>query len=211
MGSFHRRTFSYDKLPTEPIRLSVLKLDGSSFDVYVMSSATVGDLKLAIETAFSHVPKKGPSKISWSHVWGHFCLCFGGQKLVTDTECIGSYGVKDGDEVRFRNHVSGNAVLTKGYSRKSKQKIPERVETKDEEEERNRMEKIDDHDDSWDDLEKGSLVRYGEYDLEASLRENRSCLSNVRGCCFAFGLKELFGFANDRSYYYSLRDTWRDD
>jgi len=34
-------------------------------DVYVLTSATVGDLKVAIETAFSHVPKKGPSKISW--------------------------------------------------------------------------------------------------------------------------------------------------
>ncbi|ESQ32070.1 hypothetical protein EUTSA_v10004912mg [Eutrema salsugineum] len=210
MGSFHRRTFSYDKLPTEPIRLSVLKLDGSSFDVYVMSSATVGDLKLAIETAFSHVPKKGPSKISWSHVWGHFCLCFGGQKLVTDTECIGSYGMKDGDEVRFKNHVSGNAVLNKGYSRKSKQKISERIEAKDGDDEVNRMEKIDDHD-SWDDLEKGSFVRYGDdHDLKTSPGENRSCLSTVRGCCFALGLKELFGFANDRAYY-SLRDTWRDD
>ncbi|KAF2531949.1 hypothetical protein F2Q70_00032367, partial [Brassica cretica] len=68
-------------------------------DVHVTSSASVKDLKHAIETAFSHVPKKGPSKISWPHVWGHFCLCFGDQKLVTDTECIGSYGMKDGDEV----------------------------------------------------------------------------------------------------------------
>ncbi|CAN8265132.1 unnamed protein product [Cochlearia groenlandica] len=211
MGSFHRRTFSYDKLPTEPIRLSVLKLDGSSFDVFLMGSATVGDLKLAIETAFSHVPKKGPSKISWSHVWGHFCLCFDGQKLVTDTECIGSYGMKDGDEVRFKNHVSGNAVLSKGYSRKSKQKNIERIGSKDmgDEEVNSRMELIE-HD-SWDDLEKGSFVRYIDNGLEASQGDNRSCLSSsVRGCCFPFGLKELLGFGNDRAYY-SLRDTWRDD
>lgn len=32
-------------------------------------------------------------------MWGHFCLCFDGQKLITDTDCIGSYGLKDGDEV----------------------------------------------------------------------------------------------------------------
>ncbi|CAH8310672.1 unnamed protein product [Eruca vesicaria subsp. sativa] len=208
MGSFHRRTFSYDKLPPEPIRLSVLKLDGSSFDVNVTSSATVRDLKLAIETAFSHVPKKGPSKISWSHVWGHFCLCYGGQKLVTDTECIGSYGMKDGDEVRFKNHVSGNAILNKGYSRKSKQKNLERVGPKDEAEEVNRMEEIDQ--DSWDVLEKGSLVRYEDGDMEASPGDNRTGLTTVHGCCFAFGLKELRGFGNDKSYY-SLRDTWRDD
>ncbi|CAA7023220.1 unnamed protein product [Microthlaspi erraticum] len=210
MGSFHRRTFSYDKLPTEPIRLSVRKLDGSSFDVCVLSSATVGDLKLAIETAFSHVPKKGPSKISWPHVWGHFCLCFGGQKLVMDTEGIGIYGMKDGDEVRFNNHVSGNAILSKGYSRKSKQKNS-LIVTKEEDEEVNRIVELD-HD-SWDDLEKGSLVRYGPYgdnDLEASLGESRTCLSTVPGCCFVLGLKELLGFGNDRGYY-SLRDTWRDD
>ncbi|CAF2089030.1 hypothetical protein BRARA_F02733 [Brassica rapa] len=206
--SFHRRTFSYDKLPTEPITLSVLKLDGSSFDVHVTSSASVKDLKNAIETAFSHVPKKGPSKISWPHVWGHFCLCFGDQKLVTDTECIGSYGMKDGDEVRFKNHVSGNAVLNKGYSRKSKQKNSERVGPKDEDEEANRIEEIDQG--SWDDLEKGSLVRYKDDGLETSPREHRTCMNTLRGCCFAFGLKELFGFGNDRSYY-SLRDTWRDD
>ncbi|CAN7101501.1 unnamed protein product [Brassica rapa subsp. narinosa] len=206
--SFHRRTFSYDKLPTEPITLSVLKLDGSSFDVHVTSSASVKDLKNAIETAFSHVPKKGPTKISWPHVWGHFCLCFGDQKLVTDTECIGSYGMKDGDEVRFKNHVSGNAVLNKGYSRKSKQKNSERVGPKDEDEEANRIEEIDQG--SWDDLEKGSLVRYKDDGLETSPREHRTCMNTLRGCCFAFGLRELFGFGNDRSYY-SLRDTWRDD
>ncbi|CAN6850291.1 unnamed protein product [Brassica oleracea] len=208
MGSFRRRTFSYDKLPTGPIRLSVLKLDGTSFDVNVTSSATVRDLKLAIETAFSHVPKKGPSKISWSHVWGHFCLCYGGQKLVTDTECIGSYGMKDGDEVRFRNHVSGNAVLSNGYSRKSKQNNLERVGPKNEAEEVNRVEEIDHG--SWDDLEKGSLVRYEDGDMEASPEDNRTSLTTVHGCCFAFGLKELLGFGNDKSYY-SLRDTWRDD
>ncbi|VVB14080.1 unnamed protein product [Arabis nemorensis] len=210
MGSFHRRTFSYDKLPSVPIRLSVLKLDGSTFDVYVLSSATVGDLKLAIETAFSHVPKKGPSKISWSHVWGHFCLCFGGQKLVTDTDCIGLYGMKDGDEVRFKNHVSGNVVLSKGYSRKSKQKNSEKVVGPKDEyyEEMKRIEETDN--DSWEDLEKGSFVRYSDDDLEASPGESRSCLTTVRGCCFVWGLKELLGFGNDKGYY-SLRDTWRDD
>ncbi|XP_010493789.1 PREDICTED: uncharacterized protein LOC104771014 isoform X1 [Camelina sativa] len=172
--------------------------------VYVMTSATVGDLKLAIETAFSHVPKKGPSKISWSHVWGHFCLCYGGQKLITDTDCIGSYGMKDGDEVRFKNHVSGNAVLSKGYSRKSKQKNLERILLNDGDGEMNRIEEIDD---SWDDLEKGGIVRYKDDDMDASSNESTR---SVRGCCFAFGLKELLGFGNERAYY-SLRDTWRDD
>ena len=70
------------------------------------------------------------------------------------------------------------------------------------------MEEIDHG--SWDDLEKGSLVRYEDGDMEASPEDNRTSLTTVHGCCFAFGLKELLGFGNDKSYY-SLRDTWRDD
>ena len=84
----------------------------------------------------------------------------------------------------------------------------ERVLPKDGDEVLNRIEEIDD---SWDDLERGGLVMYKDDDMETSSNEsNRSCLSTVHGCCFAFGLKELLGFGNDRAYY-SLRDTWRDD
>lgn len=32
-------------------------------------------------------------------VWGHFCLTYDGQKLLTDTDDIGIYGIKDGDKV----------------------------------------------------------------------------------------------------------------
>ncbi|PPD78095.1 hypothetical protein GOBAR_DD24981 [Gossypium barbadense] len=91
-------SYSYSKLPEEPIKLSVRKLDGSSFDVEVIKSATIADLKLAVQHVFSHMPKKGPGKISWPHVWGHFCLCYDGQKLLTDTDHIMNYGIKDGDQ-----------------------------------------------------------------------------------------------------------------
>lgn len=37
---------------------------------------------------------------SWRlHLWGHFCLCYDGQKLVTETDSIRNYGIKDGDQV----------------------------------------------------------------------------------------------------------------
>ncbi|KAA3468207.1 U11/U12 small nuclear ribonucleoprotein 25 kDa [Gossypium australe] len=58
-------SYSYSKLPEEPIKLSIRKLDGSSFDVEVIKSATIADLKLAVQHVFSHMPKKGPGKISW--------------------------------------------------------------------------------------------------------------------------------------------------
>ncbi|KAJ8534975.1 hypothetical protein K7X08_016703 [Anisodus acutangulus] len=92
--------FLYDKLPEEPLKLTILKLDGSSFDIEVARNGRVEDLKRAVVEAFSHC------KISWLHVWGHFCLSYCGTKLLSDDDLIGTYGIKDGDELSFVRHVS---------------------------------------------------------------------------------------------------------
>ncbi|XP_060208890.1 uncharacterized protein LOC132636185 [Lycium barbarum] len=92
--------FLYDKLPEEPLKLTILKLDGSSFDIEVARNGSVEDLKRAVVESFSHC------KVSWLHVWGHFCLSYCGQKLLTDDDLIGTYGIKDGDELSFVRHVS---------------------------------------------------------------------------------------------------------
>ncbi|KAK7834580.1 u11/u12 small nuclear ribonucleoprotein 25 kda protein [Quercus suber] len=88
----------YTKLPSQPLNLSVLKLDGSSFNIEVTKTATIAELKEAVEAVFDHMPQKGPGKISWPHLWGHFCLCYDGQKLVTEADPIRNYGIKDGDQ-----------------------------------------------------------------------------------------------------------------
>ncbi|KAL3497353.1 hypothetical protein ACH5RR_040085 [Cinchona calisaya] len=75
-------------------------------EIEVAKTGTVAQLKQAVEAAFSHLPKKGPKKVSWSFVWGHFCLTYDGQKLLTDTDDIGSYGMKDGDKLQFIRHIS---------------------------------------------------------------------------------------------------------
>ncbi|KAF2551243.1 hypothetical protein F2Q68_00037725 [Brassica cretica] len=63
-----RKSFSYNQLPEEPIKLTVLKLDGSSFGVEVLKTATVRDLKMAVEAAFSHLPITSlGNNISWYH------------------------------------------------------------------------------------------------------------------------------------------------
>lgn len=110
--------YSYNKLPEEPLRLSVLKLDASSFEIEVMKSATVEELRQAVEAVFSYMPQEGSGKISWPHVWGHFCLCYGDQKLLMETDYIKNYGIRDGDQLQFIRHVSGNYSLKKKRSLK---------------------------------------------------------------------------------------------
>ncbi|XP_043701730.1 uncharacterized protein LOC122652122 [Telopea speciosissima] len=103
-----RRSFSYHKLPQVLFKLSILKLDGSSFDVQVAKTASVAELKQAVEDFFHLSPKEGQGKISWSHVWGHFCLSFEDQKLVNDKAYIRSFGINDGDQLCFIRHLSIN-------------------------------------------------------------------------------------------------------
>ncbi|GAV75436.1 hypothetical protein CFOL_v3_18915, partial [Cephalotus follicularis] len=102
------RTLSYYKLPHQMFKLSVLKLDGSLFDVNIARNATVAELKQAIEEVFTLRSNEGQGNISWSHVWGHFCLCYEGQKLTNDKACIKIFGIKDGDQLQFIRHLSMN-------------------------------------------------------------------------------------------------------
>ncbi|PIN09860.1 hypothetical protein CDL12_17547 [Handroanthus impetiginosus] len=108
-----RSSISYNKLHQQPLRLTVLKLDGTSFGIEVAKTGTVGELKRAVEAAFSHLPKKGPGRISWEHVWGQFCLCHEGQKLLADSDYVVMFGIKDGDQLRFVHHASTTYNLVK--------------------------------------------------------------------------------------------------
>ncbi|KAG6517810.1 hypothetical protein ZIOFF_021209 [Zingiber officinale] len=102
VGSRRRSSSSYFRLPSDGIlRLSVLKLDGSSFDVRVARTASVRDLKDAVEDLFSELrePEDGKGSISWSHVWGHFCLCYKEHKLTDDKACLKTFRINDGDQV----------------------------------------------------------------------------------------------------------------
>ncbi|XP_021298336.1 uncharacterized protein LOC110427202 isoform X1 [Herrania umbratica] len=103
------RKLLYRKLPQQRnFKLSVLKLDGSLFDVNVGRNATVAELKVAIEELFAALPGETHGSISWSHVWGHFCLSYEGQKLVNNKACIRNFGIKDGDQLQFIRHMSVN-------------------------------------------------------------------------------------------------------
>ncbi|KAH0901034.1 hypothetical protein HID58_040537 [Brassica napus] len=118
-GLPRRRSFNYNQMPEEPIKLTVLKLDGSSFDIQVSKTATVGELKMAVEAAFSHLPITGVGKVSWPHVWAQFCLSYGDQRLLNEADYLIEFGIKDGDQLRFIRHISNYCTMMVNHKSKT--------------------------------------------------------------------------------------------
>ncbi|XP_010534261.1 PREDICTED: U11/U12 small nuclear ribonucleoprotein 25 kDa protein [Tarenaya hassleriana] len=101
------------------MRLSVVKLDGSSFDVAVMNSATVKDLKLLIKKRISETEQAhlGHRHISWKNVWSNFCLSYNNEKLLDDNAVLQDVGIRNNSQVNFTPYVT-----KKGRGRHSKRK-----------------------------------------------------------------------------------------
>ncbi|XP_050366295.1 uncharacterized protein LOC126784828 isoform X2 [Argentina anserina] len=206
-----RKSFSYSALPQEPLKLSVLKLDGSSFDIEVPKTATVAELKQAVESVFSHMPQKGPGKISWPHVWGHFCLGFAGQKLLLETDHIRDYGIRDGDQLDFVRHVSISYIHTKKQSKRltgSKQhrrsfSFNEEEQSEQEEEQKNKGVEQDDRIYyNCDDIENQRVL---EYDDELCIeRHSETGFPSILGEWFPYSslsLSPVGGGKSRRGYY----------
>ncbi|KAI3920383.1 hypothetical protein MKX01_000722 [Papaver californicum] len=129
INDHHTYITPYQRLPSHvSIKLQIIKLDGSSFDVHIKRNATVRELKQAVEDVFtlssSSVDNQG--LISWSHVWGHFCLSFENQKLLNDKDSIESFLIRDGDQLHFLRHLSTNfnrIQRSKSLSASSKKNI----------------------------------------------------------------------------------------
>ncbi|XP_062221256.1 uncharacterized protein LOC133920677 [Phragmites australis] len=94
------------RLPEPRLRLTVRKLDDSCFDVEIARSAAVWELKAAIEDLFFALYDDAERTISWQHVWSHFCLCFKDEKLTDDKATLRAFGIRDGDELHFTQHLS---------------------------------------------------------------------------------------------------------
>ncbi|GMI65419.1 hypothetical protein like AT3G07860 [Hibiscus trionum] len=101
------------------MRISVLKLDGTSLDVALMNSATVKDLKLAIKNKVTELEqsKMGHRHISWRHVWSNFCLAHHNEKLLDDDAALQDFGVRNNSQVHFLPYV-----VSKGSGRHSKRR-----------------------------------------------------------------------------------------
>ncbi|XP_059590862.1 U11/U12 small nuclear ribonucleoprotein 25 kDa protein isoform X1 [Vitis vinifera] len=83
------------------MRISVIKLDSTSFDVAVLNSATVKDLKLAIKKKINDMEqsKMGHRHISWKHVWANFCLSYYNDKLINDGSALQDFGIHNNSQV----------------------------------------------------------------------------------------------------------------
>ncbi|KAF5777701.1 putative U11/U12 small nuclear ribonucleoprotein 25kDa protein [Helianthus annuus] len=105
------------------MRVSVLKLDGTSFDVAVMNSATVKDLKLAVKKKVNDMEqsKMGHRHISWKHVWRNFCLSHHNEKLLNDDANLQDHDVRNHSQVHFIPYVMSRA--SKQHSRRRKHRF----------------------------------------------------------------------------------------
>ncbi|KAG2321462.1 hypothetical protein Bca52824_014675 [Brassica carinata] len=101
------------------MRLSIIKLDGSSLDVAVMNSATLKDLKLLIKKKVNEMEQAnmGHRHISWKHVWSNFCLSCNNDKLLDDDAVLQDVGVRNNSQIAFVPYVT-----KKGPGRHSKRK-----------------------------------------------------------------------------------------
>ncbi|KAJ6405990.1 hypothetical protein OIU84_013868 [Salix udensis] len=101
------------------MRISVQKLDGTSFDVALMNSATVKDLKLAIKKKLTEMEqsKMGHRHISWKKVWANFTLSHHNQKLLDDNSALQDFSIRNNSQVHFVSYV-----MSKDSQRHSKRR-----------------------------------------------------------------------------------------
>jgi len=102
------------------MKLSILKLDGTQFEVAVLNAAKVRDLRQAVMKYIDSMEQDqlGHRHISWKHVWGSFCLCFGNAKLIEDDARLQSFGIKNNDQLRFEHHVTSKENGRHSHSKK---------------------------------------------------------------------------------------------
>ncbi|XP_055991069.1 U11/U12 small nuclear ribonucleoprotein 25 kDa protein [Sorex fumeus] len=87
----------------QAMTVRVCKMDGEVMPVVVVQSATVLDLKKAIQR---HVQLRqeregGIQHISWAYVWRTYHLTSAGEKLTEDRKKLRDYGIRNRDEVSF--------------------------------------------------------------------------------------------------------------
>ncbi|KAM0950044.1 putative U11/U12 small nuclear ribonucleoprotein 25kDa protein [Dioscorea sansibarensis] len=105
------------------MKVTVVKMDTTSFDVTVLNSATLKDLKSAISKKINEVQQAqmGHRFISWRHVWNNFCLSHQNEKLIDDKSLLADFGIRTNSKVNFTLYVISR--LFRKHSRRRKHSI----------------------------------------------------------------------------------------
>lgn len=102
------------------MKVSVVKMDYTSYDVAVLNCATVADLKLAIMKKTNEIEQAqlGHRHISWRHVWANFCLSHENERLVDDNSLLSNHGIRNYSKVHFSPYVASRVVHKHSKRRK---------------------------------------------------------------------------------------------
>lgn len=87
----------------QAMTVRVCKADGEIMPIVVVQSATVLDLKKAIQRYLELKQQRegGIKHISWKYVWRTFHLVFNGERLEEDKRKLKDYGIRNRDDVTF--------------------------------------------------------------------------------------------------------------
>lgn len=105
------------------MKIYVVKMDGTSFDVALQNTATLKDLKVAIRKKTNEIEQAqmGHRHISWRHVWKNFCLIYHNEKLINDDSILSECGIRNNSKVHFAPFVM--AKVTQKHSRRRKHRF----------------------------------------------------------------------------------------
>ncbi|XP_078522150.1 U11/U12 small nuclear ribonucleoprotein 25 kDa protein [Lissotriton helveticus] len=87
----------------QAMMVKVNKADGETMPIVVVQSATVLDLKKAIQrfVQLKQSREGGIQHISWKYIWRTYLLMYNGEKLMEERKKLKDYGIKNRDEVTF--------------------------------------------------------------------------------------------------------------
>ncbi|KAG0474877.1 hypothetical protein HPP92_014563 [Vanilla planifolia] len=105
------------------MKITIVKMDDTSFDVVVLNSSTVKDLKVAIMKKTNEIEQgqMGHRHISWRHVWANYCLTHQSAKLLDDETLLSAYDIRNNSKVHFFPMVI--AKVAKKHSRRRKHRF----------------------------------------------------------------------------------------
>ncbi|KAL3683968.1 hypothetical protein R1sor_001990 [Riccia sorocarpa] len=89
------------------MKVTILKIDITTFDVAVLNTATVRDLKAVVQKKVDSMEESqlGHRHISWRHVWGNFCLTYNHEKLLKDDAILRDFSMNTNDQILFTRHL----------------------------------------------------------------------------------------------------------